>query len=83
MMSRVKRKPKKEADDIPAHIEFDYSKAKPNRFANRKKEQMVVALDSDITRVFRTPEEVTNALRALIKAYPLIKTPRTSARRAA
>ena len=79
MKTTKKAKVSRLADDMPAHIEFDYSKAKPNRFANRKKEQMVVALDSDITRVFRTPEEVTNALRALIKAYPLPK----SARRAA
>lgn len=83
MKSTKKAKVNRLADDMPAHIKFDYSKAKPNRFANRKKEQMVVALDSDITRVFRTPEEVTNALRALIKAYPHAKSPRTSARRAA
>jgi len=50
---------------------FDYSKAKPNRFAKRADEQRtVVVLDPDIAEVFTTPESVNNILRAVIAAMP-------------
>jgi hypothetical protein len=50
---------------------FDYSKAKPNRFASRMKDAPLVAvIDPDVSKVFRTSEEVNNALRALISAMP-------------
>jgi hypothetical protein len=57
-------------DDLRPHYEFDYSKAKPNRFARVKKEQMVVLLDKDLSKVFKTQDEVNNALRALLEAIP-------------
>lgn len=48
---------------------FDYSKARPNRFAGRlKTNRLIVALDPDVAKVFKTPESVNNALRALISA---------------
>jgi hypothetical protein len=50
---------------------FDYSKAKPNRFASRvDKRRLVVAIDRDVSKVFTTPETVNKALRALINAVP-------------
>jgi hypothetical protein len=50
---------------------FDYSNAKPNRFAKRAGGQRtVVVLDPDIAKVFTTPESVNNILRALISAMP-------------
>ncbi|MBN8655107.1 MAG: hypothetical protein J0M11_05155 [Anaerolineae bacterium] len=50
---------------------FDYKKAKPNRFANRMKDAPFVALiDPDVAKVFKTADEVNNALRALISAMP-------------
>lgn len=50
---------------------FDYSRAKPNRFASQVDEdRLVVALDPDVSAVFTTPEAVNKALRALIEAMP-------------
>ena len=60
----------KKSDELASNYEFDYAKAKPNRFARARKDQMVVLLDKEFTRVFRSPEEVTNALRSLIHAFP-------------
>ena len=57
-------------DKLAADYDFEYSKAKPNRFAGLPKDQMVVLLDKEISNVFRTPEEVTNALHSLIRAFP-------------
>ena len=57
-------------DDLESNYDFDYTKAKPNKYALLPKEQMIVLLEKDITRYFRTPDEVTNALRSLIQAIP-------------
>ena len=60
----------KKSDELASHYDFDYAKAKPNRFAGARKDQMVVLLDKEFTKVFRSPDEVTNALRSLIHAFP-------------
>ena len=58
--------------DMRAEYEFDYSKAKPNRFASRvDKSRLVVALDPDVSEVFTSPEAVNKVLRALIDAMPV------------
>lgn len=50
---------------------FDYSTAKPNRFASCVDQmRLVVALDADVSVVFTTPEAVNKALRALMDAMP-------------
>jgi len=50
---------------------FDYTQAKPNRFATRvDPSRLVVALDPDVSEVFTTPEAVNKVLRALIDAMP-------------
>ena len=55
-------------DDLRPEYRFDYRKAKPNRFAARAaKAPLVVMLDSDISKVFRTPDSVNAALRALLE----------------
>jgi hypothetical protein len=57
--------------DMKAEYRFDYSKAKPNRFASRMKDSPLVAvIDPDVAKVFTTTEQVNNALRALISAMP-------------
>ena len=57
--------------EMRAEYRFDYSKAKPNRFASRvDKSRLVVALEPDVSEVFTTPEAVNNVLRALIGAMP-------------
>jgi len=58
------------ADDMRAEYHFDYRKARPNRFAARSKDRLIVVLDPDVSKVFKTPEAVNTALRALISAIP-------------
>jgi len=58
--------------DMRAEYKFDYSKAKPNRFAPRvDQSRLVVALDPDVSEVFTTPEAVNKVLRALIDTMPV------------
>jgi hypothetical protein len=53
-----------------SEYDFDYSQARPNRFAGGQREGVVVVLDPDVAEVFTTPEAVNNILRALIAAMP-------------
>lgn len=58
------------AEMLPEY-RFDYSKAKPNRFAKGfSRDAIVVTLDPDIAEVFKTKEEVNRVLRALIMNMP-------------
>jgi hypothetical protein len=59
-------------DKLLPEYQFDYEKAKPNRFAvNRKTLKLtVVVLDEDVAQVFTTPESVNKVLRALIESMP-------------
>ncbi len=62
--------PKPEEDMLPEY-RFDYSKARPNRFATRLKPgSRAVILDPDVAAVFATPESVNAVLRALIETMP-------------
>lgn len=59
-----------DSDMLPEYT-FDYTKAKPNRFVQQQPdERLVVVLDPDIARVFKTPEAVMRVLRALIATMP-------------
>jgi hypothetical protein len=50
---------------------FDYSRARPNRFAGKISEERLVALSApDVTKVFTTPEAVNTVHRALVTALP-------------
>jgi hypothetical protein len=58
-------------DDLQPEYDFDYSKAKPNLYAQHLRErQVLVALDPDVATVFRSAEEVNRVLRALIQTMP-------------
>lgn len=58
-------------DDLRPEYRFDYRKAKPNRFADQSEgDRIVVVLDPDVSKVFRTPDSVNAVLRALIEAMP-------------
>jgi hypothetical protein len=71
MKKTQEAKKHKVSDDMVAEYRFDYSKAKPNRFASQiDTDPLVVVLDSDVAQVFNTPDAVNNALRALISAMP-------------
>jgi hypothetical protein len=66
----MKKTASKVSEDLRPEYDFDYGKAKPNRFAGRVTDRVVVVLDPDISEVFTTPEAVNAALRALISAMP-------------
>lgn len=67
-------------DDMLPEYNFDYYKAKPNRFAERVyKDRRVVILDADILKVFTSTESVNTVLRALIDTMP--KTAKKKAKR--
>lgn len=58
-------------DEMQDHYEFDYTNAKPNRFAAILVEQEgYVKLQDDVKKIFKTSEQVNNALRAIITTYP-------------
>ena len=62
------------ADEMRDEYQFDYSKAKPNRFADKiGREQLMVVLDQDVAAVFKTPESVNQVLRAIITSMPIAK----------
>lgn len=64
----------RESGDMLSEYKFDYSKARPNRFASRmQKEGVVVTLDPDVSEVFTTSESVNTVLRALIETMPQTK----------
>jgi hypothetical protein len=65
-------KPSNSDDEMLPEYNFDYQKAKSNRFAakSEKRKIMVVVLDEDVAQVFTTPESVNNVLRALIETMP-------------
>ena len=53
---------------------FDYSKAKPNRFADKMSEGAVaVVLEPDVAAVFQSAEAVNALLRSVISAMPTSK----------
>ena len=58
-------------DDLLPEYRFDYTKAKPNRFA--PKDIRMVRLDPDIAAVFTSAEQVNTVLRALIETMPPAK----------
>jgi hypothetical protein len=66
----MKKINKIDKDDLSEHYDFDYSKAKPNRFAQMFLDEGNVIIEPDVRKVFDTPDKVNNALRAIIQAYP-------------
>ncbi len=55
-------------DEMKAEYRFDYSKARPNRFAEEyNRMQMTVVLDSDVAEDFPSSEAVNEALRFLAR----------------
>lgn len=63
--------PKKGLGGTRSEYRFDYSAAKPNRFASRIKEGSVaVLLEPDVALVFDNSESVNQLLRSVIAALP-------------
>ncbi|MBZ8182923.1 hypothetical protein [Oscillatoria salina] len=62
---------KNSEDELLPEYNFDYTKARPNRFVISKDENSVtVTLQADVAEVFKTSEEVNKALRAILSAIP-------------
>ena len=69
MKERIMKIMPSDNEELKPEYQFDYSKAKPNRFATSA-ERTVAVLDEDLSKVFTTPESVNRALRALLEAIP-------------
>lgn len=58
-------------DELLPEYRFDYTTARPNRFAaHLPTNQIVVTLDPDVAEVFTSSKAVNTILRALIAAMP-------------
>lgn len=75
MKNKAKTKVKAKRDNgLRSEYRFDYSKAKPNRFAERTRPGSVaVLLDPDVAQVFKSPESVNAVLRALLATMPVAR----------
>lgn len=69
-MKRIRKKTdKSEVDDLRPEYEFDYSRAKPNRFVSTMTRPVVaVVLEPDVAAVFKSSAKVNAELRTLITA---------------
>ena len=55
-------------DELLPEYDFDYRKARSNRFAAQmEQEPVIVILDPDVAQVFKSPEAVNTILRTLIR----------------
>ena len=64
------------SDELRPEYEFDYRKAKPNRFAAElKKGGRMVVLDPEVAAVFRNSQDVNAVLRALLQTMPAVGGP--------
>ena len=73
----VRRRRKGATDEMRSHYDFDYLKARPNRFAERfSAGSVAVVLDPDVASVFRSPEAVNAFLRSAIAAMPSVESRR-------
>lgn len=80
MRRSISKMPSMVREDLRPEYNFDYRKAKPNRFAAGQDEgQVIVTLDPDVSEVFQTPDSVNRVLRALIEAMPPSKSRRKKA----
>lgn len=81
-MRKARRSERSDKDELARSYRFDDSKAKPNRFAGMlPNDAVVVALDPDVARVYRTSRQVNAALRATLPPRPTGKPPRKAKRK--
>ena len=58
-------------EDLLPEYNFDYTKARPNRFVSQANQtEVIVTLEADVAKVFKTSTDVNKALRAIISAMP-------------
>ena len=76
MTSRAKKKSTRKRqqtarDAMRKEYRFDYSRAKPNRFAEKMSEGVVaVVLEPDVAAIFKSSKAVNAFLRSVIAAMP-------------
>jgi hypothetical protein len=71
MSKRVRRTPQPDGNGMRAEYKFDYSRAKPNRFAARMARPVVaVVLEPDVASVFNSSAKVNAQLRSVLTARP-------------
>lgn len=77
MKSTSKTKSKtKDSGERGREYRFNYSEAKPNRFAARiRKGSVAVLLDPDVAQLFKDAESVNAVLRALMATMPARRVP--------
>ena len=57
-----------ENDELLPEYDLDYSKSKPNRYAEKyRRTQRTVVLDDDLAEIFPSAEAVNEALRFLVR----------------
>jgi hypothetical protein len=57
-------------EDLLPEYNFDYSKARLNRFADFMDKTITIKLEPDVAKIFKTSEDVNKVLRAIISALP-------------
>jgi len=63
------------SDELRDEYQFDYTRAKPNRFAaSVKKGGRPVVLDPEVAAAFQGSEAVNAVLRALLQTMPPLST---------
>ena len=66
-----RKRPREEEIGMRTEYRFDYSKARPNRFAGRMEAgSIAVVLDPDVASVFGSSQTVNALLRSVISAMP-------------
>jgi len=59
------------SDELRPEYQFDYTQAKPNRFAAKlKKGGCLVVLDPEVAAVFQRSQDVNAVLRAIVQTMP-------------
>ncbi len=69
MKKIINKQPIDDFELLPEY-RFDYTKAKPNRFAKNLSSRKLVLLDPDIAKIFPNGKSVNDTLRALVKIFP-------------
>jgi len=70
-MDPLENEPKQTQDDMLPEYRFDYSKARPNRFAEGIAEgSLIVVLEPELAQVFKTSKQVKAILRAIADTLP-------------
>jgi hypothetical protein len=70
-MKKASSTARRATDDLKAEYRFDYTHARPNRFATQFQADVVaVVLEPDVAKVFRTSESVNMLLRSVLRAVP-------------